>query len=48
MDAIESTVKGLTPGTQIAVKGSFEDLNQTLADFYPLFSSDGYYYTITV
>ena len=56
MDATNSTVdtsytlvevkqfKKLPPGTQIAIKGSFENLDPTLAYFYPLFSSDKYYY----
>ena len=31
-------------GSQIAVKSSFENLDQSLAFYYPLFSSDQYYY----
>ena len=37
-------ISNLTPGTQIAVKGSFENLHPSLKFFYPLFSSDEYYY----
>ena len=34
----------MSPGTQIAVKGSYKNLHPTLAFFYPLFSSDENYY----
>ena len=37
-------ISNLTPGTQIAVKGLFKDLHPSLKFFYPLFSSDEYYY----
>ena len=34
----------VTPGTQIAVRGSYKNLHPSLAFFYPLFSSDEYYF----
>ena len=37
-------ISNLTSGKQIAVKGSFENLHPSLKFFYPLFSSDEYYY----
>ena len=37
-------ISNVTPGTQIAVKGSFENLHPSLKFFYPMFSSDEYYY----
>lgn len=37
-------ISDLTPGTQIAVKGSFKNLHSSLKFFYPLFSPNEYYY----
>ena len=37
-------ISDLTPGTQIAVKGSYKDLHPILKFLYPLFSSDEYYF----
>ena len=37
-------ISDLTPGTQIAAKGSYKNLNPALAFFYPLFSDDEHYY----
>ncbi len=37
-------ISNLPSGTQIAVKGSFKNLNSSLAFFYPLFSRNEYYY----
>ena len=37
-------ISDLTPGTQIAVKGSFKNLHVSLKIFYPLFNPNEHYY----
>lgn len=37
-------IGNLPPGTQIAVKGSYGNMHPSLAIYYPLFSSEEYYY----